>query len=397
MRSGNRQLIRDINRSLVLNLIKNHGPTPRTEIARMSGLGLSTISGITRALLSAGLIHETASGESSGGRRPILLSVDPKAGYALGLKLTEGEIIMALTDLDATVLHSKIVPVHDTQDSSGYIAQMELAIDGLMSTSGIARDKLMGIGVGMSGFIDHESGTCRYSAILKWRDVPLRDEMEALFDVPVLVDNDVNTLTQFESMFGSGQGVQDFLVVTIGRGVGLGIVVRGQVYRGSRGGAGEFGHITIQEDGPPCSCGKRGCLEAFVAEPALVAQAQRAGLEDALPTEESLTRASLARLAHEGNERAAAIYGQAGHILGVSLASLVNLFNPARVIVSGEGAHAGEHLFGPMREALKAHLFNGLGDALQLVVEPLDDDAWARGAASLVLSEVFLPPSDWHR
>jgi len=397
VRSGNRQLIKDINRSLVLNLIKSHGPISRTDIARMSGLGLSTVSGITRALLSAGLIHEMASGESSGGRRPILLSVDPKAGYAIGLKLTESEIIMALTDLDATVLHREIVPVHDTREPSGYIAQVEHAIDGLMSASRVARDKLMGIGVGMSGFIDHESGTCRYSAILNWRDVPLQDEMEALFDVPVLVDNDVNTLTQFEAMFGSGQGIQDFLVVTIGRGVGLGTVIHGQVYRGSQGGAGEFGHITVREGGPLCSCGKHGCLEALVAEPALVAQAQAAGLEDALPTGEPLTPASLARLAHEGNEVAAAIYGRAGQVLGVSLANLVNLFDPARVIVSGEGARAGEHLFGPMREALKAHLFNGLGDALQLLVEPLDDDAWARGAASLVLSEVFLPPSDWRR
>ena len=392
MRSGNRQLIRDINRSLVLNLVKNHGPISRTDIARKSGLSLSTVSGITRALLSAGLIHEMASGESSGGRRPILLSVDPKAGYAIGLKLTESEVIAALTDLDATVLNREIAPVHDTQEPSQYIAQVEDAIDDLMSASGVAREKLMGIGVGMSGFIDHESGTCRYSAILNWRDVPLQDEMEALFDVPVLVDNDVNTLTQFEAMFGSGQGIRDFLVVTIGRGVGLGIVVHGQVYRGSQGGAGEFGHITVREDGPLCNCGKRGCLEALVAEPALVAQAQAAGLEDALPAGESLAPASLARLAREGNEIAAAIYARAGHVLGVSLANLVNLFNPACVIVSGEGARAGEYLFAPMKEALRDHLFNGMGGALQLLVEPLDDDAWARGAASLVLSEVFLPP-----
>ena len=266
-----------------------------------------------------------------------------------------------------------------------------------MSASGVAPAKLMGIGVGMSGFIDHESGTCRYSPILDWRDVPLQNEMEARFDVPVLVDNDVNTLTQYEAMFGSGQGIRDFLVVTIGRGVGLGIVVGGQVYRGSQGGAGEFGHITVHEDGSPCSCGKRGCLEAIVAEPALVAQARAAGLADALPRGEHLTPASLARLAHEGNEVASAIYAQAGHILGVNLATLVNLFNPACIIVSGEGARAGQQLFARMKEALKSHVFDGLGDGLRLVVEPLDDDAWARGAASLVLSEVFLPPSDWRR
>jgi len=392
MRSGNRQLIRDINRSLVLNLVKNHGPISRTDIARMSGLGLSTVSGIMRALLNAGLIYEVASGESSGGRRPILLSVDPKAGYAIGLKLTESEVIMALTDLDAEVLQREIVPVHGAREPSEYIEQVGHAIDGLMAASGVAPEKLMGIGVGLSGFIDHESGTCRYSAILDWRGVPLQNEMEARFDVPVLVDNDVNTLTQFEAMFGSGQGIQNFLVVTIGRGVGLGTVVHGRVYRGSQGGAGEFGHTTVQEDGPLCSCGKQGCLEALVAEPALVAQAQAAGLEDALPIGEHLTPASLARLASEGNEVARTIYGRAGHVLGVSLANLVNLFNPACVIISGEGARAGEHLFGPTRETLEAHLFNGLGDALQLVVEPLADDAWARGAASLVLSEVFSPP-----
>jgi len=393
MLPGNKQLIKDINRSIVLNLIKRYGPIARTEIAKKSRLGLSTISGISAFLLNINLIQEELQGESSGGRRPVLLSLKPEGGSAIGLKLTETEVIIVQTDLNTKVINKKKIRIQNANDPSDYMNEVKSAVDAMLAASGMQYQNVMGIGVGMSGFIDYKNGICRYSPIVNWHNVPLKNEIESYFDVPVLVDNHVNTVAQFEAVFGSGQKYKDFLVVSIGRGVGLGIVINGQVYRGSQGGAGELGHITVMEDGPICACGRRGCLEAFIGEPALIKQGLKAGLDKNLVKGSALTPLSLSQLAQNGDKTAIEIYSRAGHVFGVSLATLVNLFNPEKIIVSGEGVQrVAEEFFLSMRNALSDNVFSGFDVSTEILVDPLDDIAWARGAASLVLSEVFSPP-----
>ncbi len=385
LRSGNRDLMRDINRHLVLNLIKNRGPISRTEVASCSGLAQGTITNITRDLLDAGLVREVANGPSTGGRRPILLEIDSSGGYALGLKLTAEAIILALTDLDGNVVRHDRASIGDPREVGAYLEHLYRVVNDFLGTPAVPEGRLIGIGVGLPGFIDNETGVCHHSALLGWHEVPLREILENRFGLSVILDNDVNTLTLYESLFGSGRGLNNFLVVTVGRGVGMGAYVNGRMLRGGRGGAGEFGHIPIQPDGPVCSCGNRGCLEVLVSDSAEVAQAQAAGMPVGTPED-------LLALAQAGNPRAIAIYGQAATWLGRGLAVLVNIFNPTYLIVSGEGARASQFMLPSMRESLRAHVFNGLAESMTLSVEPLDDSVWARGAASLMLNELFSPP-----
>lgn len=246
-------------------------------------------------------------------------------------------------------------------------------------------ERLIGTGIGLPGFIDPAAGVCRHSALLGWHDVPLEEMLEADFPTPVVLDNDVNTLTLYEALFGSGRGLEDFLVVTIGRGIGMGAVVNGRMMRGAGGGAGEFGHIPMVEDGPACTCGRRGCLEALASDPALVGQAQAAGLK----VENAV---DLLALAKAGDAMATDLYRRAGGWLGRGLATLVNLFNPHRIILSGEGMQAAEFLIPAVEAALSEHTFAGLAEELTLTVEPLDDVIWARGAASLALDALFGQP-----
>jgi len=385
LRSGNRELMRDINRNLVLTLIKNRDPISRTELAVETGLAQATVTHIVRDLLEAGLVREVASGPSTGGRRPILLEIDPAGGYALGLKLTPQAITLALTDLDGNIVRRDVAAAVNPRDLSAYLARLEAVIVESIQKSAIAEEKLIGIGIGLPGFIDHQAGACRHSALFGWHEVPLRELLEKCFAAPVVLDNDVNTLVLYEALFGSGRRLNDFLVVTVGRGVGMGAYANGRMVRGGRGGAGEFGHIPVQPDGPLCNCGNRGCLEALISDPALKAQAQAARLP--VQTDEDLLA-----LAQAGDATARHIYATAATWLGRGLATLVNIFNPTHLIVSGEGARASQFLMQPMQEALKAHAFDGLADNLSLIVEPLEDYSWARGAASLALSELFSSP-----
>jgi predicted NBD/HSP70 family sugar kinase len=385
LRSGNRELMRDINRNLALTLIKNRGPISRTEVAAEAGLAQATVTNIVRDLLEAGLVREVASGPSTGGRRPILLEIDPAGGYALGLKLTPQAFILALTDLDGNVVRRDVASAVDPGDLPAYLARLEAVIVEFIQKSAIAEEKLIGIGIGLPGFIDHQAGVCRHSALLGWHEVPLCELLEKRFAAPVVLDNDVNTLILYEALFGSGRGLNDFLVVTVGRGVGMGAYANGRMVRGGRGGAGEFGHIPVQADGPLCNCGNHGCLEALISDPALMAQAQAAGL----PVQRD---EDLLALAQAGDATARGIYTAAATWLGRGLATLVNIFNPTHLIVSGEGARASQFLLSPMQEALKAHVFNGLANDMSLLIEPLEDYVWARGAASLALSELFSSP-----
>jgi glucokinase-like ROK family protein len=390
---ANREFIRAVNRSTVLNLIKTHSPISRTDIARLSGLSLATVSGITADLIAEDLVYEKEEGESTGGRRPILLALNHRARYVIGIKLMERQVIAALTDLNATVLHRVTHPLRDGQDVERTVEALAETVEGLIAGAEIDREKLVGVGIGLAGVIDSARGVCRYSPILKWRNVPLRDLLEARLGISVYIDNDVNTLTMAEKLFGAGQGVDDFLTITVGRGVGMGIVVNGQFYRGTRGGGGEFGHTVIDPEGPLCGCGKRGCLEAYVSDPAIVRMTREAIQRGELSiAPEELSVEGVVALAREGNGVAHRIFDQAGRVLGMGIANLINVFNPRLIIISGEGVRAGEFLFGPMREAMRRYAFADLAEDTEIIVQEWGDDAWARGAASLVLQEIFKSP-----
>lgn len=370
-------------------MIKRRGAIDRAEIARAIGLSPATITSLTGELIDEGLILEADTGESRGGRRPILLSLNPQGGYAVGLKIAEKFVIGALIDLNAKVLAKRTDELRG-QAPEEVVEQLAVTVASLRSKTGVPKKKLLGVGAGLAGVVDAENGVSRQHPFLGWRDVPLREMLRAKVRVPVYIDNDVNTLTLAERWYGAGQGVDDFLVVTVGRGVGLGIAIKGQLYRGARGGGGEFGHTVIDGDGPLCDCGKHGCLEAFVGERALMWEATRAADRGEIPRVESIE--DLIVLGQEGNATAVRIYQRAGEKLGRGIANLINLLNPELILISGEGAIAGDLLFQPMRESIQVHTMPALLADTEVQVEAWGDDAWALGAASLVLRELFESP-----
>ena len=396
MRKGNRDLIKEINRNLILNLIKNQGPISRTDLARFSRLSPASVSGITADLIAAGMVLVTGEGESRGGRRPVMLRLNKQAGFVVGLKLMENALTIALTDLDANILDHRVVPMSASRDSLTVQAVLPVLIEAIEQTileAGVKRQRVLGIGIGMAGSIDGESGICRFSPYFNWRNVQIAKPIADHFDLPVYIENDVNTLTIAEKWYGYGHDVDHFAVVTVGRGIGAGIVTNGQFYRGAFGGAGEFGHIPLfhKEDVTT--------LENLASDPAVVKQAQAAlaqGEVSVLAAADELTITAVIQAAQNGDQLSQTLLAEAGRWLGIGIAMLINILNPQLIIIGGEGVHAGDWRLDPMREAIKAYALDSLAEDIAIVIEPSGDETWARGAATLVLGEIFKSPVHKH-
>ncbi|NOX61232.1 MAG: ROK family transcriptional regulator [Chloroflexi bacterium] len=387
---GNRELMRAINRAAVLNTIRERGDISRTEVAALTGLSPATITTITAELIEEGLVFEKTSGDSRGGRRPILLALNPHGGYVVGIKLTEEHVFGALTDLEATVLAKMTGEMENPRLDTAVNAVVRV-VNALVERAAISREKLLGVGVGLAGIVDAGEGVLRHSPIFGWQNVPLAGLLRSHLHVPVYIDNDVNTLTLTEQLFGAGRGIENFLTMTIGRGVGMGVVLNGQLYRGRHGGAGEIGHTVLDPEGPRCACGNRGCLETYVSDPHLLRMAGEAFARGELQTEIS-TVEELLQLARGGNPVARAIYAQAGEKLGRTIANLINALNPSLIIISGEGMRAADFIVDSLHAAIERHVMPGLAGDAEVRIDLMSDDAWARGAASLVLQELFKTP-----
>ena len=385
IQKANRGLMREINRSVILNLIKTNGPISRADIANRTGLSPATVTSITGILIDEDLVFEKETGDSSGGRPPILLDLNPRGGFVIGIKLMEMQAVAALTDLNATVLKKIQTDIKSKEPREVVEGLVRLVYD-LIKDGGIPQERLLGVGIGLAGVVDSTRGILRKSPFLGWKDVPLRQLMQERLNVPIFLDNDVNTLTLGEKWLDDGVHVDNFIVVTVGRGIGMGIVLNGQIFRGSAGGAGEFGHLVINPEGPLCDCGKRGCLESYLGESALLKQAQKE-LGSDIRTIEDLIRA-----AEMGDERAVNILKSSGNLLGQQLANLINLFNPRLIIISGEGVRMGDVFFDGMRHAIEEHAVFELMQDTEIRINSWGDDVWARGAASLVIGELFNSP-----
>jgi N-acetylglucosamine repressor len=382
-RGASRDLMRDLNTNLIVNLVMQAGPISRADLARQSRLSPATVSGITGRLVRAGILTEIAVGPSNGGRPPVLLILNEQAGFVIGIKLKESGLTTAVTDLGLEVRYAEDTEVDLVGDPNKAIDAIEASVSRAIQGA-VSNKKVLGIGIGIPGVVDAELGICRFSHILRWRDVELRDTLRQRLKLPVWVDNDVNTLAVAEKWFGAGVGLSHFLTVTIGRGIGLGIVLNGEIYRGGIGAAGEFGHVTVA-DGPLCQCGNAGCLEAIASEPALMAKAS-------LVLGRAIDRDELLALAEAGQPDIVGILSEGGRTVGRALANLITLLNPERIIVSGEGLRLGPAFFQPLVESARELAFAGLGRDTDILVQQWGDEVWAKGAATLVLRELFRPP-----
>nr|NIP83522.1 ROK family transcriptional regulator [Gemmatimonadota bacterium]NIQ59777.1 ROK family transcriptional regulator [Gemmatimonadota bacterium]NIU79983.1 ROK family protein [Gammaproteobacteria bacterium]NIX48433.1 ROK family protein [Gemmatimonadota bacterium]NIY12866.1 ROK family protein [Gemmatimonadota bacterium] len=308
----------------------------RAEIARALGLARSTVSDIVGTLLARGLLREGPEGPSRGGRRPVLLEFRDDAAAILGAELGASHVAVALTDLRGRVLawRNRDHPVRT--DPEGTVALMIELMDACRIEAGIGRGRLLGIGVAVPSPVNPSEPDRLPEVVLPaWRGHSGMERVRAHFDVPVLVDNDANLGAIAEQWWGAGRGVEDFTYIKVATGVGAGYVIRGEIYPGATSVAGEIGHLSMDPAGKPCVCGNRGCLATMIGTPALVEHA--AELLPEYPTSVlaggPISIGSLLDAALADDPLASAVVEEAATRLGVAVAGVINLMNPAAVIV----------------------------------------------------------------
>ncbi len=394
---ASRSLLRDFNVSLLIELVRRAGSISRAELARQSQLSAPTVSAIVDSLLKRGIVIETTTAPSSGGRPPVLLSVDPKAGYVVGIKLRGDGVTTVVCDLDAQIVSSNERYVPLVGDPMAALDAIEEETRRALRDAAVPASKVLGVGVGMSGVIDSTAGVCRFSHLLQWHDVELAAPLRRRMGLPVWVENDVNTLAVAEKWAGDAHTASNFVTLSVGRGIGLGIVVDRSLYRGSHGAGGEFGHMIVEPGGPRCECGRFGCLEAMVGEGALRRRVSERKGHD-------VSREELLVLVEMGDSAALDIVDSAGRKLGLAVANMVTLLNPELLIICGEGTALGSAFIDPIVSSVREQTFADLGRQLEIKIQSWGDEAWAVGAATLVLRESFnLPGADdrsqaiWHR
>ncbi|WP_406130889.1 ROK family protein [Streptomyces sp. NBC_00989] len=365
--------------SQVFTTVLSHGPLTRLEVARRAGLSAAAVTKAVRPLMEAGYLAEGADQDAPPalGRPANLVRVDGGRALFIGVKVTGDEIIGVLTDLCCRIRVARHVPLtdHDPKAVLSTIADLAQELRTEADDLGI---RVLGLGLAVSGDVDRGEGVVRYSPFLEWRDVPLAELAAMTTGLPVTVDNDVRALTVAEQWFGAGAGLTDFAVVTVGAGIGCGLVVHGRVVAGAYGVAGEIGHVVVDPAGPLCHCGNRGCVEAIAGDAAIVARVREVTGVQVADTAEALA------LAHRGDAGAREVYARAGEAIGRGIATVVNLFGPERVIISGEGLAAYDLFAEQIRDSFTAAAF-GSAARCDVHTRPLPFDEWARGAAATAI------------
>jgi glucokinase-like ROK family protein len=396
------ELIRAINKQRVLRLIRSAGPISRADAAEQTGLTRPTISAVVSELLEEGWVEEMGTGESSGGRPPILLRFNPRARFVIGAELSAGHVRAVLADLSGAVIRRVKYRV-ETADPEVEINRVEMVVRELLANLPASPKPVpvAGVGLGITGMVDRRAGLWRYSPHFQVADMPVLARLEERLLLPVWIENDARAMAWGEHSFGAARHVQNFAYLRVGVGIGAGLVIGGELYGGAHEGAGEIGHMIVDNDGPRCRCGSYGCLETVASATAIarravkrIQQGQPSLIADRVEGQlERVIGTTVIEAADEGDALARETLAEAGRYLGLAIGNLVNLLNPSMVVVGGGTSQAGTLLMAPLRESAMARALPSLRERVQIVQTPLGEDSCPLGGAALVIEELFRVPS----
>jgi predicted NBD/HSP70 family sugar kinase len=381
------------NRSRVLRELYFHGPSSRPRLSRDTGLSPATVANIVGELIADGIVLEAGVEESQVGRPSAILKVDPACGSFIGVALGETHMQVELFDVTLAKAAATMYPLRPDQNEPSNI--VELVVHGVrevQEAAGAADDDVLGIGVGIPGIVERTSEVSLHVPGWGWREAPFMAMLTERLSIPIFIDNGANVMAQAEMWFGAGRGFNHLAVILIGTGVGAGILADGVIYRGATNSAGEFGHTTIERGGRLCRCGRRGCLEAYVGATGIIGRYEETAPGSPLvhPGDDIRTITSLVEAANHGGRAAAAVLDDTADLLGEGIGNLVNVVNPAVVVLGGwVSVRLGGYLLPRIKQAVEATALSAPLRATRVVLGQLHDDAVAMGAATLALA-VFL-------
>lgn len=395
------RVMQQVNRAIVLNLVRNDPALSRAAIARHTGLSPATVSGIVDHLIREDLVREgPAAVTGTVGRPPLHLSFNPAARLALGIAVDVREARAALVDLGGAPrrLHRAAIPCGAGPDAvlgvAARLARKALG-DG-------AAERIIGGGMAVPGMVQWPEGINLFSPNFGWRDVPVRALMEQRLDWPLLVDNEVRVLALAEHHFGAARDARTAVFLDAGYGVGGAVIIGGSLYRGVHGAAGELGHNTVEPGGPLCSCGNRGCLEVYASASGLVARAREdldasyASSLAGVPADD-LTVERIAAAAADGDGLARALLDRAATYLGLAVANAADNWDPELVVLSGSVVRAGGTLFDDMLLTEQRSVLETAQGRVRVTRATLGENAKVIGAATLAIADYLAAPLQANR
>ena len=379
VQAANPHTIRDINRQIVLNYVREKEPISRATIARETALQRSTISEIVEALTGEGLVEEIGEGKSTGGRRPTLLRLRTVGAIAIGVNITPTYTTIASSNLAGVVVQQEAFPTDPVPENT-----LSRIIEVILKFSG--QSSIEGIGISIPGLVNPATGKVIFVPYFKWRDLPIGEVISRATGLPVTIDNDANAVALAELWFGRPEvrAARDFIFILVADGVGTGIIFDGQVYRGVRGAAGEFGHMIVGTNAPVlCSCGNDDCWEAFASERAASARYHKLSGGRSVPNFGTLINRAL-----DGEEEAKSALTETARYLGTGISNLIVGFSPEAVIVGGAITRAWPLIEKALTEKIERSVRRGLPSA-RILRSTLNGDPTLMGALSLVLASKF--------
>ena len=363
------------------------GGISRAELARQIDLTRSTVSAIVTDYIDAGLVREAESGPATGGRRPILLEMNPQRGYVVGVDMGATHLSMVVADFLSHVVYETEAPFDVLDGPEACLKLVDQQVRQMLQQAGVSLAQVLAFGVGVPGPVLAEAGIVSAPPIMPgWDGYPIRDHLHKLWGCPVSLNNDAELGALGEWAFGAGRIKRHMAYIKVGSGVGAGLILDGRVYRGASGLAGEIGHLTIQQNGPQCSCGNYGCLEALAGGAAIARKAQeavRAGkrtqLSNIQPVER-ITARDVGSAARLGDLAAQQIVADAGSYLGIAIAGVVNLTNPSMVVVGGGVAQMGDLLLEPIRHVVRDRCLRPAAQSVRITAAVLGRRSSSMGA-----------------
>ena len=393
-RRATRTTSREINRRIVLNLVRDHQPLSRADLARRMDIGRGVVTSIIQELIDEGTVYEGATGPAARGRRPTMLYVRTQDRLAFAIDIRFSRTFVMLTDFAGRQI---ALESFDTIfEARPLVAELVDRMRRMMAANGAA-GRCEGVGLVVPGMVEPDSGRVLISPQLGWRDVDIRDELASGIGLPVYIENAPLACALAQMWLGQrGNSSDNFVYVTVSDGVGAGIVLNGQLIRGATNSAGEFGHNPLDPDGPQCLCGAHGCWEAYTSNQATLSRYLGRELSpmwgQATRQAVPLTIEDLISRARGGDERAAAAIEATGHYLGIGIGSIVNALNPSQVFVGGEITDAWDLIETAVREGIMERALTPAGSLTPVVPEQMGGYPRLRGATALVAAPHFAAP-----
>lgn len=384
----------------VVDEMRQHDLLSRTDLARLTGFSRAKITPVVSKLVHTGILTEVGDGLSQGGRRPSMLSFNKSLGYVAGVDMGATSLDIALADFGGQIIERHSEPADVRDGPNPILSRVRTLVTDMLESHNLPREQLYAIGLGVPGPVEFSTGLLVAPPIMPgWEAFPIQEFLREVFPIArVVVDNDVNVMALGELSRGIGKGVENFLFIKIGTGIGCGIVCNGQIHRGINGCAGDVGHICVDRNGPICHCGNTGCLETIAAGPAIAARAMevvRASGSEQLAKRlaargGALTAEDVGAAAAAGDRASLEIIQTSGQMIGDTLAGLVNFFNPALILIGGGVSNIGFQLLSSIRQAVLQRSTSLSTRNLRIDYSSLGTEAGVSGAITLALEHVFI-------